>query len=35
MCFFNDGVILEEGTPDQIFTQTRFAETKKFLDAVL
>jgi ABC-type polar amino acid transport system ATPase subunit len=35
MCFFHDGVVLEEGTPDQIFTQTRFAETKKFLDAVL
>jgi ABC-type polar amino acid transport system ATPase subunit len=35
MCFFNDGVILEEGTPDQIFNETRFPETQKFLDAVL
>jgi ABC-type polar amino acid transport system ATPase subunit len=35
MCFFNDGVILEEGTPDQIFNETRFPETRKFLDAVL
>jgi ABC-type polar amino acid transport system ATPase subunit len=35
MCFFNDGVILEEGTPDQIFDHTRFPETQKFLDAVL
>jgi ABC-type polar amino acid transport system ATPase subunit len=35
MCFFDDGVILEEGTPDQIFNHTRFPETKKFLDAVL
>ena len=35
MCFFNDGVILEEGTPDQIFEHTRFPETQKFLDAVL
>jgi ABC-type polar amino acid transport system ATPase subunit len=35
MCFFNDGVILEEGTPDQIFNHTRFPETQKFLDAVL
>ncbi len=35
MCFFHDGVILEEGTPDQIFNHTRFPETKKFLDAVL
>ena len=35
MCFFHDGVILEEGTPDQIFDHTREPETKKFLDAVL
>jgi ABC-type polar amino acid transport system ATPase subunit len=35
MCFFHDGVILEEGTPDQIFNETREPETKKFLDAVL
>ena len=35
MCFFHDGVILEEGTPDQIFDDTREPETKKFLDAVL
>jgi ABC-type polar amino acid transport system ATPase subunit len=35
MCFFNDGVILEEGTPDELFNHTRNAETKQFLDAVL
>jgi len=35
MCFFHEGVILEEGTPDQIFNETRLPETKKFLDAVL
>jgi ABC-type polar amino acid transport system ATPase subunit len=35
MCFFHEGVILEEGTPDQIFDETRLPETKKFLDAVL
>jgi len=35
MCFFHEGVILEEGTPDQIFNETRFPETQKFLDAVL
>jgi ABC-type polar amino acid transport system ATPase subunit len=35
MCFFHDGVILEEGTPEQIFNHTRFPETQKFLDAVL
>jgi ABC-type histidine transport system ATPase subunit len=35
MIFFNEGVILEDGTPQQIFEQTRFPETRKFLDAVL
>jgi polar amino acid transport system ATP-binding protein len=35
MCFFHDGVILDEGPPDQIFDHTREPETKKFLDAVL
>jgi ABC-type polar amino acid transport system ATPase subunit len=35
MAFFNDGLILEEGTPSQIFNNTRFPETRKFLDAVL
>jgi ABC-type polar amino acid transport system ATPase subunit len=35
MCFFNDGVILEEGTPTELFEQTRYPETKKFLEAVL
>ena len=35
MCFFHEGVILEEGTADEIFAHTRFPETRKFLDAVL
>jgi cystine transport system ATP-binding protein len=35
MCFFHEGVILEQGTPDDLFNNTRNAETKKFLDAVL
>jgi polar amino acid transport system ATP-binding protein len=35
MCFFHDGVVLEEGTPDDLFNHTREPETKKFLDAVL
>jgi len=35
MMFFHEGVILEEGTPQQMFEQTRFPETRKFLDAVL
>jgi ABC-type polar amino acid transport system ATPase subunit len=35
MAFFHEGVILEEGTPDQVFGQTREPETRRFLDAVL
>jgi ABC-type polar amino acid transport system ATPase subunit len=35
MCFFHEGVILEEGTPDQLFNHTREPETKRFLEAVL
>ena len=35
MAFFHEGVILEEGTPTEMFTQTKNAETRRFLDAVL
>ena len=35
MAFFHEGVILEEGSPEEIFKQTRNAETRRFLDAVL
>jgi polar amino acid transport system ATP-binding protein len=35
MAFFHEGVVFEEGTPEQIFDQTRFPETRRFLDAVL
>ncbi|MEZ5097717.1 MAG: amino acid ABC transporter ATP-binding protein [Nocardioides sp.] len=35
MCFFHEGVILEQGPPEQIFGSTQNAETRKFLDAVL
>ncbi len=35
MMFFHEGVILEEGSPEEIFEHTRFPETRKFLDAVL
>ena len=35
MCFFHEGVILEEGPPEQMFTNTQQPETRKFLDAVL
>jgi polar amino acid transport system ATP-binding protein len=35
MAFFHEGVILEQGTPDEVFNHTRFPETRRFLDAVL
>jgi ABC-type polar amino acid transport system ATPase subunit len=35
MCFFHEGVILEQGTPDELFDHTREPETRKFLEAVL
>ena len=35
MAFFHEGRILEEGTPDQVFNETRFPETRTFLKAVL
>jgi ABC-type polar amino acid transport system ATPase subunit len=35
MMFFHEGVILEEGTPTEVFDHTKYPETRKFLDAVL
>ena len=35
MMFFHEGMILEQGTPDEIFESTRYPETRRFLDAVL
>ena len=35
MCFFHEGVILEQGTPEQLFSSAQRPETKKFLDAVI
>ena len=35
MVFFHEGVILEEGPPKEMFASPKFAETKKFIDAVL
>ncbi len=35
MCFFHEGVILEQGTPEQMFSAAQRQETKKFLDAVI
>jgi ABC-type polar amino acid transport system ATPase subunit len=35
MCFFHEGMILEQGSPDEIFNHTRNDETRRFLEAVL
>ena len=35
MCFFHDGVILEQGTPDQMFNSPEQPETRRFLEAVI
>ena len=35
MMFFHEGVILEEGPPDQLFNNTQHPETRTFLQAVL
>jgi ABC-type polar amino acid transport system ATPase subunit len=35
MVFFHEGAILEQGTPAEMFGDTKFPETRKFLDAVL
>jgi ABC-type polar amino acid transport system ATPase subunit len=35
LAFFHEGMILEEGTPDEMFTRTKNPETRRFLDAVL
>ncbi len=35
MMFFHEGVILEEGSPDQLFNHTQNPETRTFLEAVL
>jgi ABC-type polar amino acid transport system ATPase subunit len=35
MMFFHEGVILEQGTPDQVFNHTQHPETRRFLEAVL
>ena len=34
-CFFHEGVILEEGPPEQLFRDAREPETRSFLEAVL
>ena len=35
MAFFHEGVLLETGTPEEMFTGTRKPETRAFLDAIL
>ena len=35
MCFFHEGVILEQGSPEQMFSNAQQPETKRFLDAVI
>jgi ABC-type polar amino acid transport system ATPase subunit len=35
LCFFHEGVILEQGTPDELFNHTQNPETRTFLEAVL
>jgi polar amino acid transport system ATP-binding protein len=35
MAFVHDGRILEQGTPQELFTATRCPETRAFLDAIL
>jgi polar amino acid transport system ATP-binding protein len=35
VCFLDAGVILEEGSPDQIFTEPREPRTQQFLARVV
>jgi general L-amino acid transport system ATP-binding protein len=35
MMFFHEGVILEQGTPDEMINHTKYPETRKFFEAVL
>jgi ABC-type polar amino acid transport system ATPase subunit len=35
MAFVHQGAILEQGTPEEVFTGTRHEETRTFLDAIL
>ena len=35
MAFFHEGVVLEQGTPTEMFGNTQQPETKRFLDAIL
>jgi polar amino acid transport system ATP-binding protein len=35
VCFLDGGVILEQGTPDQIFTEPQHSRTKQFLQRII
>jgi len=35
MMFFHEGIILEQGTPDEMINHTKYPETKKFFEAVI
>ena len=35
VCFLDDGVILEQGPPDQIFSEPREPRTKQFLQRIV
>ena len=35
MMFFNEGVILEQGPPEEMIANPQFEQTRKFLSAVL
>jgi len=35
VCFLDEGVILEEGPPDRIFSEPREERTKRFLQRII
>jgi polar amino acid transport system ATP-binding protein len=35
VCFLDAGVILEQGSPEQIFTRPREARTQQFLERII
>jgi polar amino acid transport system ATP-binding protein len=35
ICFFDEGVIAEQGTPDELFGNPQNRRTKEFLSAVM
>ena len=35
VCFLDEGVILEEGTPEQIFSEPREERTQRFLQSII